>query len=586
MTKAPAKDFIAIANDYRERVLSGEEPACSWVRFACQRQVDDLEREISDPQWPFRFDRAAATRVCRFMEKLPHIKGPLARRRVPLTLEPWQCFVYVVAYGWLWKAGPLMGKRRFRTVYLEVPRGNGKSFMLSGGCLYALGADGEEGAEVYSAATTRDQAKIVFDSARKMAMNTPDLRAALGITVAKPALVVERSASSFKPLSSDEDSLEGLNIHFVAIDELHAHKRRAVYDVCESGMGKRDQPMMWIITTAGSDRAGICYEVRGYVLKILNRTAVDETWFAMIYTIDRDETAEDDDDKGDDWRSETSWRKANPNWNVSVEPNHIARMATKAMQLPASQANFKTKHLNVWVNADSAWLDMRHWNRCRDESLSVESFAGEQSIQALDLASKIDFAARVKLFWRTMDTELPDGRVEPREHYFIFPSFYLPQATIEESSNSQYQGWREAGLITETLGEVIDYAAIETDIKDDCERYSPAEVAYDPWQATQLAQNLQAEGIQIVEYRPTVANFSEPMKSVQALAIEGRLHHDGNPIMNWMMGNVVCHRDAKDNIYPRKERDENKIDGAIALIMAIGRRLHTAATPAGEVFFV
>lgn len=609
--KAPAKDYVAIANDYMRRILSGEEPACSWVRFACQRQADDLEREINDPAWPFRFDVAAATRVCRFMEKLPHIKGPLARKRVPLTLEPWQCFVYVTAYGWLWKESPLAidaaavpadstnliirdgkvfnrlaGKRRFRSIYLEVPRGNGKSFMLSGGCLYALAADGEEGAEVYSAATTKDQAKIVFDSTRKMAMNTPDLRAALGIGVAKAALVVERSASSFKPLSSDEDSLEGLNIHFVAIDELHAHKRRAVYDVCESGMGKRDQPMMWIITTAGSDRAGICYEVRGYVLKVLNRTAIDETWFGMIFTIDRDEMAEEDDDKGDDWRLEASWRKANPNWNVSVEPNHIARMATKAMQLPASQANFKTKHLNVWVNADSAWLDMRHWHRCKDETLRIADFEGQESIVALDLASKIDIAARLNLFWKMMDTKLADGRVEPREHYFIFSNFYLPQVTIEEASNSQYLGWREAGLLTETAGEVIDYSVIEADVKDDCETYSPAEVVYDPWQATQMAQNLQLEGIQIAEYRPTVANFSEPMKSVQALAIEGRLHHDGNPIMAWMMSNVVCHRDAKDNIFPRKERDENKIDGSIALIMAIGRRLHTAATPAGVVYFV
>lgn len=580
-----SRDYLAAAAKYCREVLAGDVPACRWVRFACERQLRDLEREKNDRAWPYRFDKKAATRVCKFMERLPHIKGPLARERALLQLEDWQSFVLTTAYGWLIKAGPLVGKRRFRTAYLEVPRGNGKSLLLSALSLYALGADGEAGPEVYSAATTRDQAKIVFDSARKMAMNTPDLRAALGITVAKAALVVEKTAGTFKPLSSDEDSLEGLNIHFVAIDELHAHKRRAVYDVCESAMGKRDQPMMWIITTAGSDRAGICYEVRGYVLQILNGAAVDESWFGVVYTIDRDEMAEDDDEKGDDWRSEAVWRKANPNWNVSVEPNHIARMATKAMQLPASQSNFKTKHLNVWVNADSAWLDMRHWAQCTDRTLRLEDFVGQACGIGLDLASKIDIAVKLRLFWRTLDTMAADGTTRPMEHYYVFANYYLPATTIEESSNSQYQGWREQGLLTETLGEVIDYSVIESDIKDDAQRFGPLEVAFDPWQAAQLAQNLQALSIPVVEYRPTVANFSAPMKELQALAIEGRLHHDGDPVLAWMISNVVCHRDAKDNIYPRKENDAAKIDGAVALIMALGRRMATSAIPQPMVYF-
>lgn len=598
--KAPprraARNYLAQAEAYRRAVIAGVEPACRYIVQACERQERDLARQ-ADPTWPYRFDRDAAERPCRFMERLPHIKGPLARLRQPFRMEPWQAFLITTAYGWLHKDAPpkgwaaqasgkwLGGKRRFRTVYLEVPRGNGKSFLLSALTLYALGADGEAGPEVYSAATTRDQAKIVFDSARKMAMNTPDLRAALGITIAKAALVVEDTAGTFKPLSSDEDSLEGLNIHFVAIDELHAHKRRAVYDVCESAMGKRDQPMMWIITTAGSDTSGICYESRSYLVKILQQTAIDESWFGMIYTIDRDESKDADDSKGDDWRSEAVWRKANPNWDVSVEPNHIARMAQKAMQLPSSQSNFKTKHLNVWVNADSAWLDMRHWHGCANPDLRIEAFQGRQALVSLDLASKIDIAVRLKLFWEMLPTTLADGKVEQREHYYLFADYYLPATTIAESTNDSYQGWREMGLLTETAGDVIDYSIIETDIRDDAKLYRPIEVVYDPWQAFDMAQRLQNDAIPVVEYRPTVANFSAPMKEIQALTMERRLHHDGDPVMAWMMSNVVCHKDAKDNIFPRKERDANKIDGPVALIMAIGRRLQTMAVPKPQIFF-
>jgi phage terminase large subunit-like protein len=568
--------YVARANGYIRDVLSGKIPACRFVRQACQRQLDNLAAAKTDA-FAFRFDVKAAERACRFIERLPHIKGPLARAKARFLLEPWQCFVYTTAYGWLHKWGPLATKRRFATVYLEVPRGNGKSAMLSGAGLYALAADGEAGPEVYSAAVTKDQARIVFETARKMAEQTPDLRQALGVTVGKTAIVVERTSGTFKPLASDEDSLEGLNVHFVAIDELHAHKRRAVYDVCETAMGKRDQPSMWIITTAGSDRSGICYEVRSYVVKILGQAAIDETWFGIIYTIDGVDGADGQESEADDWQSETAWRKANPNWGVSVEPAHLARMAQKAMQLPSAQANFKTKHLDVWVNADSAWLDMGAWNRCGDPALRVEDFAGEQCTIGLDLASKVDVAAKIKLFVRPVDGV---------DHFYIFGTYYLPTAAIFDGRNAQYQGWSTAGLLTETPGDVIDYATIEDGLVDDCKQFGPVEVAYDPWQALQLAQNMTAADVPMVEYRQTVANFSAPMKELQALVLSGRLHHDGDPILTWMVSNVVCHVDAKDNIYPRKERDENKIDGVVAAIMAVGRRIAAGLTSDPQVLYV
>lgn len=554
-----SRNYVEIAARYIDDVLTGKEPACKWVKAACKRQRRDLKREKSKA-WPYRFDKDAAERPCAFLELLPHIKGPLARstpehpRGQPLILAPWQIFIVTAGYGWLHKAGALKGKRRFRSIYLEVPRGNGKSALLSGLALYALAADREEGAEVYSAAVTRDQAKIVFGTSRKMAQKLPALRSSLGLTVHTNAITQERTAGTFKPLASDEDSLDGLNVHFAAIDELHAHKTRAVYDVVETGMGKRDQPMLVVITTAGSNRAGICYEVRGYIIKLLEGVAKDETAFGIIYTVD----------DGDDHWTEASWRKANPNWNISVDPLHVARLAAKAMQMASAQPNFLTKHLNLWVNADVAWMDMRVWEKCGDPKLTTDQFKGQRCQVALDLATKTDIAAKMRLFERLIDGVT---------HYYAFGSYYLPEQAIEDGRNSQYEGWRRTGRLIVTEGDVTDFATIEDDVKEDVATFAEVEVAYDPWQALNLAQRLQAEGVPVVEYRNTVANFSAPMKEIEALARQGRFHHDGDPVLAWMVSNVVCHTDAKDNIFPRKERPENKIDGVIALIMALGRRL-------------
>lgn len=527
-------------------VLAGEIPACKWVRLACERQKKDLTRK----EWGYRFDEAAAGRVCRFIEQLPHVKGPKSGQL--LELEPWQCFVLTTAFGWLVKDGPKAGKRRFRQVYIEVPRGNGKSALSSGVALYCLGADGEGGAEVYSAATTKDQARIVFSVAQQMLRKAPNLSKAVGYELWKHSIVVPKSFGSFVPLASDKDSLDGLNIHCGIVDELHAHKTREVYDALETGTGKRDQSLFWIITTAGSNRAGICYEVRTYLTKVLQDVVADDGFFGCIWTID----------DGDDWTDPKVWQKANPNWGISVMPEVVGRLAAKAMQMPAAVNNFKTKHLNEWVNADTAWMDMRHWDACGDPALSVEDLQGEDCIVSLDLASKTDIAARVQLFRR---------EVEGKPHYYAFGRYYLPEAAVQDGRNSQYSGWEIEGRLIATPGDITDIDRIEQDIRDDASLWGFREVAYDPFQATQLSNRLGAAGFEMVEVRPTVLNFSEPMKELEALVLDGRFHHDGDPVLAWMVSNVVCHMDAKDNIYPRKERPENKIDGVVALIMALAR---------------
>lgn len=537
--------YSQIASDYVTDVLQYKLLSNKYVQLACRRQLDDLMNEGTSG-FPYVYDPAKGTRVCQFVEQLPHIKGKLAGEKI--KLEPWQIFILMTAFSWVHKD---TGYRRFRRVYIEVPRGNGKSAMSSAIGLYMLCADNEGGAEVYSFATTRDQAKIVFGDAQQMARRTAGLRTHFGIEVNAHNINQLKTASKFEALSAEGSTLDGLNTHFAIIDELHAHKTRAVYDVVETSIGKRTQSMLWVITTAGSNRAGICYEVRGFVKKVLEKTGSDDTQFGIIYGLD---------EKDDDWTTEEALKKANPNWGVSVMPEVLLPLQAKAMSMPSAANNFRTKHLNEWVNADVSWMDMRAWDACADPSLSVEDFEGEPCFLALDLASKTDIAAQIKLF-------------ERGGHYYAFGDYYLPRETVDKGENSQYSGWESLGLLTVTDGAIIDFMVIENKILEDCKRFSVIEVPYDPFQATQLSMRLLNQGINMVEVRPTVLNFSEPMKQLEALVLDKKFHHNGDPVLTWMVSNVVCHMDAKDNIYPRKERHENKIDGVVALIMALSRAI-------------
>lgn len=551
-----SRDHEALTLQYIDDVLTGKIAACSFVRAACQRQRDDLERYKKHPLYVWQPEKGA--RVCRFLERLPHIKGPKANAKELCVLEPWQCFVVMTVFGWRRKD---TGGRRFKRAYTEVPRGNGKSFMSAGIGLYCMSQDDEEGADVFSAATTRDQAKIVWGDAKAMMQKRPDFAQKIGVSVAMHSLYQTKTNSKFVPLSREADNQDGLNVHCAVIDELHAHKTRETYDVIETASAKRTNSLIWIITTAGSDTSGVCYEVRSYVKKVLEGLE-DDTQFGIIYTID----------EGDDWQDPQVWTKANPNWNVSVMPEAYAALAFKAMQTPSAQNNFKTKHLNVWVNADTAAFDMRAWDKCAEPDLRIEQFAGQDCFASADLASKIDVVCKARVFAKKVSEKA--GETERFVlHYYLFVESYLPEAAIQDGRNSQYSGWEMEGWLRATPGDVVDFGTIKEDILRDGKDFKLREFAYDPWQATQLAQELQEQGLTMVEVRPSVQNFSAPMKELDALMRAGRLHHDGNPVMRWMISNTVCHTDAKDNIYPRKERPENKIDGVVASIMALGRAL-------------
>ena len=562
------RDYAAIALQYAHDVVNGVIAACKWTILACKRQLRDLERQET-PEFPFRYEPHRGARLCLFTELMTHIKGKWAGK--PLRLEAWQVFIYMTVFSWVWATAAHAdadireknGLRRFRSSYKEVPRKNAKSTSTSPVALYMTALDREGGAECYSAATTKEQAKIVWVDARMMALRGKEFCRRAGVEVGAHAITVPETASKFVPLAAEDNSLDGLNIHFVAIDEFHAHKTRGLYDVLETATGARTQSLIWMITTAGTNRAGICYEIRTYLTKVLEGVVVDETLFGIIYTID----------DNDDWTDPKAWAKANPNYGVSVFPDDIARLCRKAMETPSAVANFLTKRLNVWVNADNPWMDMRAWDKCKDAP-PIEELAGEPCIAAVDLATREDIAASARLFRLEKDGV---------QHYFGYVLNYLPEDTVEESDNSQYDGWARSGHVIATSGNVIDFDKIQADLRTDRERFGLREIAYDPFQATQFSTQLVGEGYPMVEVGATVQNFSDPMKELRALVTSGRFHHTGCPALAWMISNVVCHVDAKENVFPRKQTSKNKIDAAITLIMALNRWM-VAAAPTESVY--
>ncbi|MCB1596041.1 MAG: terminase large subunit [Xanthomonadales bacterium] len=540
------------ANQYIDDVLSGKIIACKWVKLACQRQKDELKNGVKG----YVFDKARAERVCEFVYFIPHVKGRVKGQKVPLS--GWWVFIYTTLFGWVDENV----NRRYKTAYISVARKNSKSTGISPLLLYLAFADKEGGAEVYSAATTKDQAGILYRTARNMVKGCPELKNGLGLEIAGGN--IEKSSagsiyqtdtnSTIQALSRDQGgNLDGLDIHGAGIDELHAHKTRDVWDVCETATSARTQPLIIAITTAGFNLSGICYEQETYVKKILNKTVQDDSYFGIIFTLDE----EDLQDKERLFTDEKLWQKANPNYGLSVNPEDIKRKALKASQMSSAQSNFLTKHLNVWVNADSAWLDMIKWDKCKAE-LEITDYTDWDAYLAVDLASKNDIACIAIL-------------LKKENQYRLFVDSFINEEAAEYNQNSQYYGWVQDGYMIETDGNVTDYAVIEEHIMEYMEILSVREVIFDPWQAAYISQNLMRSGVNVIDYRQTVQLMSEPMKELGALIQSGKIKHDGNPCTTWQFSNVVAHVDAKENIFPRKEQPQNKIDAAVATIMALGR---------------
>jgi phage terminase large subunit-like protein len=535
------------ANKYARDVVAGKIVACKWIVLACQRHLDDL-RTNNKKTSKYVFDKPAAERVCKFIQNMPHTKGKWAREGATIDTEMWQCFFVCCIFGWKVRA---TGLRKYRTAVLIVPRKNGKSALAAAIGLYMLSADDEYGAEIYSGATTEKQAWEVFRPAKIMAEKCEDYRDMYGVTVNASNICQESDGSRFEPLIGNPG--DGSSPSLSIVDEYHEHKTDALYDTMQTGMGAREQGLMLVITTAGDNVSGPCYQLQTTLQRVLEGIIEDETLFGMIYTIDRE-----DQDK---WDTEDALIKANPNYGISISDDFLKNRLNDALNTSRKQAIYKTKHLNIWVGAREAYFNLQRWNESADKSLKMQQFKEYKCYLSMDLASKIDIAA-LSIIFKIADND-----------FVRFGKYYLPEKTINQPQNEHYQEWNNDGWLTETEGEMIDYEVIFDDIVDLCTRFDVEELSYDPFQATMLVTKLMGQGVPVIEIPATVKNFSDPMKHVDGLIRSRRIRHNGDPVYTWMLSNVVAKEDAKENVFPRKaaDRDENKIDGVVADIMAFNR---------------
>lgn len=446
--------------------------------------------------------------------------------------------------------------RRFRVIYQELPRKQGKSTILAGVGIYALVADKEPGAEIYSAATKKDQARIIFGEAQRMVRSSPQLLSL--IRVFKLNLSIDQTASKFEPLSSDDRTLDGLNPHCVLVDELHKHKSRALMDVMDTALGSRRQPLLWMITTAGDDNTESVYNTENdHAVKVLEGLVEDDSLFAFITTIDAD----------DRWDDPKAWQKANPNLGISVKLDDLQRQATKAKSSPAAQAAFKRLRLNVRQSSADNAIDMDVWARNSLGPFDSAGLNGRRFYGGLDLSSKTDLTAWVKLF----------PPIGGENRWKVVCRFWMPADTVEEKSDRdrvQYQRWINDGLIEATAGNVIDHAEVAAVVMEDCRIHDAASIAFDPWNAAQISQQLLAEGAPMVEFIQGVRSYNAATKELDAMLIAHRLDHADNPVLAWMAHNLkVTMPDRNQNVMPSKKHSNARIDGMTALIMAIGRSM-------------
>ena len=546
--------YVRMANQYARDVVANRIDVCDYIKQACQRHLTDLVAS-KKKSYPYKLDAKKGELICKFAEMMPHVKGKWVG--TDIRLWPWQCFLFVCLFGWVKKADNL---RRYKELYLEVPRKNSKSIMLAIIGLYMFAPDGEPGAEVFSGASTEKQAFEVFRPAWLMAQKVEGIKkrfnVEIGGTERNPGNIYSmESASRFEAVIGRPG--DGASVHCGLVDEHHEHKTDTVYDCFSTGTGARAQSIIVIATTAGTHTGYPCYNKRGRVIDILAGRKHDDELLGLIYTINAD----------DNWEDFSVWEKANPNYNVSVFDEFLKRQHKIALQDPRKQNIIKCKHLNMWSNAGSSWVNMVLWTKAHDKDMRIEDFWGDPCFLGLDLASKIDVASLMPLFIR-------DG------HYYLFSNHYIPEGATQGEKNGHYAGWAHDGHLITTSGNRIDFKAIMADIYSLAKNFDLSgeangggEVCNDPWNAQPLVTELMEEGIGVVEVPQMVKHLSEPMKEIEAALADGKFHHDGNPVTTWMFANTMCRVDKNDNMFPFKEGQANKIDGTVAAITAMSRAM-------------
>lgn len=488
------------------------------------------------------FDCAAAERVRTFFRRfLRHSKGEWAGQSFELLDWQWEEIVAPL-FGWLRPDGT----RRYRRGYIEVPKKNGKSCLFSGLSLYLLLADGEPGAEIYSAAVDRDQASIVFLEAANMVEASPQLASRLQVVRSTKRIVDHRSRSLYKALSADVPAKEGLNAHAILIDELHAQKSRDLWDALRYAGASRRQPLHLAITTAGYDRHSICWEQHEYALRVQDGTVQDLGFFGYIKAAD----------PGDDWTDPEIWRKANPSFGMTLSAEQFAEDCQEAQQSPAKENSFRRYRLNQWTEQDVRWLSMEKWDACDGK---VENLDGRSCFAGLDLSSTTDLSALVLVF-------------ADADRFDVLPFFWVPEEGARERERRDhvpYMQWIRQGYIEATPGDVVDFDVIRRRINELGQRFRIEQIALDRWNATQLATQLSGDGFEMVAFGQGYASMSAPTKKLDELVRAGKLNHGGHPVLRWMAGNVSLETDAADNWKPSKKKSIERIDGVVALIMAL-----------------
>jgi len=522
------------------------------VRRACERHLFDLERS-KDPVEDIWFDPAEADRVIRFFENLKQSKGRWRGKR--LKLMAWQKFVIGCMFGWKRKS---TGFRRFRTLYEEVARKNGKTTKLAGFGLYGLVGDREGGPEIYAAATKRDQARILFTEATRMVRQSGPLKRR--IKIGQKALSCSLNDGTMVPLGADGDTIDGLNPSMSLIDELHAHKKREIWDVLDTATDARDQPIQAAITTAGfsSTTASVCWEQRAYSVQVLDGFDTkgghrDDSWFAYIAALD----------DGDDWRDENVWIKANPSLGQTVTLDGLRRQCAQAEAVPSKQNVFKRLRLNMWTEQAELWLDLEVWRR-NGAPFDRAMLDGRLCYGGIDIASKRDLASYSLIF--------PPIEEDPR--WYLLNWSFLPSDQIahreQKDDGIPFREWEEQGYLILTDGSRIDQDYIRKHINDSADRFEIQEIGFDPWNATHLATCLAKDGFEMREMRQGIQTFAEPSKEFEALLYAGRLAHGGNEILEWNAKHIAIKHDENLNIMPSRKRSSEKIDALMASIMALG----------------
>ncbi|QZT30279.1 terminase large subunit [Streptococcus suis] len=494
------------------------------------------------------YDKVKADRAVTFINNLSHTKGKWAGKRFDLL--PWQEQIVRDLFGIVKEDG----NRQFLTAYIEIPKKNGKSELAAAIALYLLYADNEASAEVYGAACDRNQASIVFDVAKQMVQMSHPLEKRSKIMGATKRIVNYSNAGFYQVLSAETGTKHGLNVSGLVFDEIHAQPNRHLYDVLTKGSGDaREQPLFFIITTAGTDRNSICYELHTKALDILNGRKKDTSFYPVVYGLSDE----------DDWNDEANWRRANPSLGHTIGIDRVREAYQQALDNPAEENVFKQLRLNMWTSSSIAWIPEHVYAKGNDP-IQYENLKGRSCYAGLDLSSTSDITALVLVF---------PPRFE-EENYIVLPYFWLPEDTLElrcRRDHVLYDIWERQGYIKTTEGNVVHYGFIEKFIEELSEIYHIKEIAYDRWNATQMVQNLEGMGLTLVPFGQGYKDMSPPSKELYKLMMEGKIQHGGHPVLKWMGQNVVMRQDPAGNIKPDKEKSVEKIDGIVALIMGLDR---------------